>query len=142
MAQVTAADVPTPVSTTRSQPVRRRGLNERKRSRTGLLFVLPFAVVFLAFLVAPLLYAFYLSLYSKGLATGVVFAGLKNYRTAFTDPSFLNKLNAQLSKPEHKDVYKKARFGNTAFTIAHYALDVTYEVEGFLEKLRRYYLVS
>ncbi|SDU90008.1 carbohydrate ABC transporter membrane protein 1, CUT1 family [Microlunatus sagamiharensis] len=89
MAQVTAADVPAPASTTRSQPVRRRSLNERKRSRTGLLFVLPFAVVFLAFLVAPLLYAFYLSLYSKGLATGVVFAGLKNYQTAFTDPSFL-----------------------------------------------------
>ena len=37
----------------------------------------------------PLGYAFYLSLYSKGLATGVVFAGLKNYATAFTDPSFL-----------------------------------------------------
>ena len=89
MAQVTAADVHAPASTTRSQPVRRRGLNERKRARTGLFFVLPFAVVFVAFLVAPLLYAFYLSLYSKGLATGVVFAGLKNYQTAFTDPQFL-----------------------------------------------------
>jgi myosin V len=33
-------------------------------------------------------------------------------------------------------VYKKPRFGNTAFTIAHYALDVTYEVDGFLEKNR------
>lgn len=88
MAQVTA-DVHAPATTARSQPGRRRSLNERKRSRTGLLFVLPFAVVFLAFLVAPLLYAFYLSLYSKGLATGVVFAGLKNYQTAFTDPSFL-----------------------------------------------------
>jgi multiple sugar transport system permease protein len=68
---------------------RRRSLNERKKARTGWLFVLPFAVVFVAFLILPLVYAFYLSLYSKGLATGVVFAGLKNYVTAFTDSSFL-----------------------------------------------------
>lgn len=55
---------------------------------------------------------------------------------AGTDTSFLTKLNNQLDKPENKNVFKKPRFGNTAFTIAHYALDVTYEVEGFLEKNR------
>jgi myosin-5 len=55
---------------------------------------------------------------------------------AGTDASFLTKLNTQLVKPENKAVFKKPRFGNTAFTIAHYALDVTYEVEGFLEKNR------
>ncbi|KAJ7752131.1 myosin 5 [Mycena metata] len=53
-----------------------------------------------------------------------------------SDTSFLQKLNTQLLKPEFKTVYKKPRFGNSAFTIAHYALDVTYEVEGFLEKNR------
>ncbi|KAG5645849.1 hypothetical protein DXG03_005191 [Asterophora parasitica] len=54
-----------------------------------------------------------------------------------SDASFLQKLNTQLlAKPEFKTVYKKPRFGNSAFTIAHYALDVTYEVEGFLEKNR------
>ncbi|EMD34514.1 hypothetical protein CERSUDRAFT_117358 [Gelatoporia subvermispora B] len=53
-----------------------------------------------------------------------------------TDQSFLQKLNNQLVKPENAKVYKKPRFGNSAFTIAHYALDVTYEVEGFLEKNR------
>ncbi|KAJ7219033.1 myosin 5 [Mycena pura] len=53
-----------------------------------------------------------------------------------SDTSLLQKLNTQLLKPEFKDVYKKPRFGNSAFTIAHYALDVTYEVEGFLEKNR------
>ncbi|KAF9066848.1 P-loop containing nucleoside triphosphate hydrolase protein [Rhodocollybia butyracea] len=52
-----------------------------------------------------------------------------------SDQSFLQKLNTQLLKPENK-VFKKPRFGTTAFTIAHYALDVTYEVEGFLEKNR------
>lgn len=53
-----------------------------------------------------------------------------------SDASFLQKLNTQLLKPDSKPVYKKPRFGNSAFTIAHYALDVTYEVEGFLEKNR------
>ncbi|KAG6910874.1 hypothetical protein DXG01_006557 [Tephrocybe rancida] len=56
---------------------------------------------------------------------------------AGSDTSFLQKLNNQLLvKPEFKTIYKKPRFGNSAFTIAHYALDVTYEVEGFLEKNR------
>lgn len=54
-----------------------------------------------------------------------------------SDASFLQKLNSQLlNKPEYKNVFKKPRFGTTAFTISHYALDVTYEVEGFLEKNR------
>ena len=53
-----------------------------------------------------------------------------------TDASFLQKLHNQLGKPENKNVFKKPRFGNSAFTIAHYALDVTYEAEGFLEKNR------
>jgi multiple sugar transport system permease protein len=60
------------------------------RSLTGWLFVGPFAVVFLVFLVAPLGYAFYLSLFSKGLATGTIFSGADNYIKAFTDPSFLS----------------------------------------------------
>ncbi|CCM06099.1 uncharacterized protein FIBRA_08346 [Fibroporia radiculosa] len=53
-----------------------------------------------------------------------------------TDTSFLQKLHTQLGKPENSKVFKRPRFGNSAFTIAHYALDVTYEVEGFLEKNR------
>lgn len=96
MAHATAA-VDTPVSpdrpTSRPASSRRHSLNERKKSRTGWLFVAPFALVFVAFLVLPLVYAFYLSLYSKGLATGIVFAGLKNYTTAFTDPSFLRGIS-------------------------------------------------
>lgn len=51
-----------------------------------------------------------------------------------SDTSFVQKLYSQLSKPEHSKVFKKPKFGTSAFTIAHYALDVTYEGEGFLEK--------
>ncbi|KAL5532985.1 MYO2 [Sanghuangporus sanghuang] len=53
-----------------------------------------------------------------------------------SDASFLRKLHQQLLKLETKNIFKKPRFGNNAFTIAHYALDVTYEVEGFIEKNR------
>jgi myosin-5 len=53
-----------------------------------------------------------------------------------SDASFLQKLNTQLDKPTNKAVYKMPKFANAAFTIAHYALDVTYQVEGFLEKNR------
>ncbi|KAG6376042.1 myosin 5 [Boletus reticuloceps] len=55
---------------------------------------------------------------------------------AGSDTSFLQKLYAQILKPANSAVFKKPRFGNSAFTIAHYALDVTYEVDGFLEKNR------
>ncbi|HEX4057945.1 MAG TPA: sugar ABC transporter permease [Galbitalea sp.] len=78
-----------PASVTLGLPHRgRRRLN--RRSRVGWLFVAPFAIVFLVFLVAPLVYAFYLSLFTKGLATGTTFAGIDNYIKAFTDTSFLN----------------------------------------------------
>lgn len=52
-----------------------------------------------------------------------------------SDQSFLNKLFSQFErKPEYKSAFKKPRFGHTSFTVCHYALDVTYEVEGFLDK--------
>jgi multiple sugar transport system permease protein len=60
----------------------------RRRKVAGWLFVLPFLLVFAAFLLAPLLYAGYLSLWTKGLATGTTFAGFDNYTRAFADPSF------------------------------------------------------
>lgn len=55
---------------------------------------------------------------------------------AGADASFASKLHQQLAKPEHKDVFKRPRFNQNAFTIAHYALDVTYDVDGFIEKNR------
>lgn len=55
---------------------------------------------------------------------------------AGADASFANKLHQQLSKPEHKEIFKKPRFNQNAFTIAHYAHDVTYDVDGFIDKNR------
>ena len=62
----------------------------RRRSAIGWLFVAPFGIVFLVFLIAPLAYAFYLSLFKKALIGGTQFVAFDNYAKAFTDQSFLD----------------------------------------------------
>lgn len=64
----------------------------RRRQRWGWLFVAPFALVFLTFLILPLVFAFRMSLFTSTLATGTRFVGGDNYVRAFTDPLFLNGL--------------------------------------------------
>jgi len=86
--------------TTLEPAVRRRGMRrppavsqvDSRRQRWGWIYVGPFAVVFLTFLVAPLGYAFWLSLHTKTLAAGEHFSGFSNYTKAFTDPLFLSGL--------------------------------------------------
>lgn len=68
---------------------RRRASGIVRRQRIGWLFVAPFLVVFAAFLIFPLIYAFGMSLFSSTLATGTKFVGIDNYIKAFTDPLFL-----------------------------------------------------
>ncbi|KAI8988583.1 P-loop containing nucleoside triphosphate hydrolase protein [Mycotypha africana] len=53
---------------------------------------------------------------------------------AGTDAGFCQKLYDNFGTPEFKQFFKKPRFGNEAFTIAHYAHEVQYEAENFLEK--------
>ncbi|KIK59478.1 hypothetical protein GYMLUDRAFT_169589 [Collybiopsis luxurians FD-317 M1] len=53
-----------------------------------------------------------------------------------TDESLIDKLNSQLKTPEHKPVFKDHLHGNEAFLVAHYAGDVSYNIDGFLEKNR------
>lgn len=72
-------------------PVIKRGLSlERKNARFGWIFLAPFAIVFLVFLVLPLVYAFWMSLHTNTLAAGEKFAGLANYIAAFKDQRFLS----------------------------------------------------
>lgn len=52
-----------------------------------------------------------------------------------SDDSFVTKLHHNFSQDKHS-FYKKPRFGKSAFTVCHYALDVTYESDGFIEKNR------
>ena len=66
--------------------------NYRRRQRWGWLFVAPFALVFITFLILPLAYAFRMSLFTNTLAAGTDFVGADNYVKAFTDPIFLGGL--------------------------------------------------
>jgi multiple sugar transport system permease protein len=64
-------------------PANRRHWRE---AMTGWLFVLPFAVLLIAFLLLPMAYALKLSLYRSTLVEGEVFAFTDNYQQAFADP--------------------------------------------------------
>lgn len=78
-------------ATTAGRPVKSRARTASARHQaTGWMFILPFGIVFVALLVAPLLYALYLSLYQKSLIGGTSFVGLGNYVKAFSDKSFLD----------------------------------------------------
>jgi len=88
MTQLVIRQRRTASAATRGPGRRRSTRTERGRGAVGWAFLAPFATVFVVFLVAPLAYAFYLSLYTKGLATGERFGGLDNYVRVFKDPSF------------------------------------------------------
>ena len=64
--------------------------------KTALLFLTPFLTVFVAFYLAPIFYAIYLSLFiRKRIGVGPpreVFGGLENYVRAVQDSDFLNGL--------------------------------------------------
>lgn len=62
---------------------------DSRRQRWGYLYVTPFAVIFLLFLIAPIGYAFWMSLHRQTLAAGEMFVGLENYAQAFSDPIFI-----------------------------------------------------
>ena len=75
---------------------RRRSSYAAQQSRAGALFLLPFALVVLVFLVLPLAYAAWLSTYTESLALGSHFSGLKNYTQTFSDPVFLQGVRTVL----------------------------------------------
>ncbi|KAJ3095982.1 Myosin type-2 heavy chain 1 [Phlyctochytrium planicorne] len=50
-----------------------------------------------------------------------------------SDGSLITKLYTRFAVPGQQ-FFEKPRFGQKAFTIKHYACDVTYEIDGFIEK--------
>lgn len=80
------------VTTTAPTLLTRRGRPARRgvsRGWVGWLFIAPFGAVFLFSLVAPILYAVYLSLFRSQLIGGTSFVGLQNFARALTDPQLL-----------------------------------------------------
>lgn len=51
-----------------------------------------------------------------------------------SDQGFCNKLYSTFGTPAYQSYFKKPRFSNNAFTVVHYAHDVQYEAEGFMDK--------
>ena len=71
------------------QPSKRRSLDKSNR---GLLFILPYFIIFLCFTLYPILYTFKLSFHSwDGLGTPV-FTGLANYRRLLNDAVFFKSI--------------------------------------------------
>ena len=65
------------------------GNNDR---RDGILFSLPFMVVYIAFMVYPLLSGLYVSFFKWDILSTPSFLGLANYRTLFSDEKFYTSL--------------------------------------------------
>jgi multiple sugar transport system permease protein len=59
-----------------------------RRDRRGLWFVVPFLVAFLLFMIAPLGYAIYTSLYTSRIIGGTAFSGAANYTTTLQSGEF------------------------------------------------------
>ena len=59
-----------------------------RRKLTPYLFLAPFLLGYIAFMVYPLVYSFSLSLYRKQLVGGTTFIGLANYLKVIQDPYF------------------------------------------------------
>lgn len=55
---------------------------------------------------------------------------------AGSDESWIGKLYQNFDKPVHSKFFQKPRFGKSSFIVNHYAMAVSYESEGFIEKNR------
>ena len=85
-------------TTSLTPPASRQAVSPNPRKRRarrdwrGWAFVAPFLVVFAAMIIAPVLYAIYLSLFRQQLIGGNAFVGLGNYIAVFQDPKFWESL--------------------------------------------------
>lgn len=65
---------------------------EMRKSRNAYLFISPFYLMFLAFMLFPIAFSFILSFQQWNGIMAARFSGLANFREAFTDPGFHNAL--------------------------------------------------
>lgn len=65
-------------------------------TRDGLLFSLPFLLIFCVFLIFPIAFGFYISFFDYDMLSQQVWVGLKNYFTIFSDKTFYASLTHTL----------------------------------------------
>jgi multiple sugar transport system permease protein len=65
-----------------------RSAYARRRGRAGLMFVTPFMIIYTLFMIVPIGYAVYDSLYSTKLIGGTSFSGFANYATVLQSGPF------------------------------------------------------
>lgn len=75
------------IRATKSNPPTRAG-RVAKRNRYGLWFVMPLFALFVLFMLTPVAYAIYTSLFSSTLIGGTHFAGFSNFVQTFESPDF------------------------------------------------------
>lgn len=63
------------------------GIRKPKREYIGMLYCLPYVLVFLFGMIIPMFYALYLSFFKQSLLGGTTFAGFDNFTRAFKDES-------------------------------------------------------
>src|SRR6478735_591863 len=83
------------MTTASAPPLPRQRPRKAPRARRdwrGWAFVGPFMIVFLAVLVAPVVYALVLTLFRQQMVGGNAFVGLANYGQLFQDPKFWESL--------------------------------------------------
>lgn len=61
------------------------GMRKPKREYIGILYCLPYVVVFLFGMIIPMFYALYLGFFKQSLLGGTTFAGFDNFQAAFKD---------------------------------------------------------
>jgi multiple sugar transport system permease protein len=72
----------------RRAPRRRRSAYARRRGRAGLAFGTPFMIMYALFMIVPIGYAIYQSLYTTKLIGGTQFSGFANYATVLQSGAF------------------------------------------------------
>ena len=80
--------MPVPLEKRKKKPVLWYSWKRLERKITPYLFLTPFLLGFILFLVYPLFYALNLSMYRNRLIGGITFVGLDNYVKAFQDLNF------------------------------------------------------
>ena len=96
--QLSEGSLARPLAALAARPRGGRGPGSRGEERAAYLFLAPWLVGFVFFLLVPLLWAIWLSFTDEQLLRGGEFIGLDNYVRAFTgDPSFYKALGVTLT---------------------------------------------